>query len=113
MKGNAKTVTSKDIIESLTRAKDDHMKNFFDNSSSCFISDYINEDSDESRLAYLQRRMHPERQALTAEELEVLVENDIISKQYEVKRSGPSVILPVEPIQTTDSLKDPSVDDIE
>ena len=61
------------------------MKRLTDSSASPYISNHQDEDVEEektSRLGQLQRRLVPE-QAMTSEELKVLVENDQLGKLME------------------------------
>ena len=72
-----KKCSSKDMIQSLSKAKQDHMEHIAP------TTDYFSEETNTpSRLAQLQRRIVPQ-QALSADELQVLVENDELAKLME------------------------------
>ena len=81
--------TSKEIIQSLSAAKEAHMKQLVTTSESPYVSnhEYTGGVEEESRMAALQRRIHPERTAVSREELDVLVDNDLL-KAVEENASG-------------------------
>lgn len=72
----------RDMIDGLTRVKEDHMARFISQTAErCFIPDGAMDDhNDASPAALLQRRLHPEKQALNPEEIVVLVNADELNK---------------------------------
>uniref|UniRef100_A0A2C9LY07 Uncharacterized protein n=1 Tax=Biomphalaria glabrata TaxID=6526 RepID=A0A2C9LY07_BIOGL len=81
-----KDPSSKDIISSLTLFHDDQMKRYVDDSaaglSSPLTMTAISEES-LNPLSYLQRKLYPERQHLSAEELLQLLQEDVLGKIFE------------------------------
>ncbi|KAI8787790.1 CAunnamed protein product [Biomphalaria glabrata] len=81
-----KDPSSKDIISSLTLFHDDQMKRYVDDSaaglSSPLTTTAISEES-LNPLSYLQRKLYPERQPLSAEELLQLLQEDVLGKIFE------------------------------
>ncbi|XP_076464313.1 uncharacterized protein LOC143296329 [Babylonia areolata] len=77
--------SSRDIIDSLAGFKDDQMRRFLHNghtitsepSSSVIAADVA---TSSSSMAFLQRRLHPERQALNMEELFELLKDDELAR---------------------------------
>nr|KAI8741160.1 CAunnamed protein product [Biomphalaria glabrata] len=86
-----KDPSSKDIISSLTLFHDDQMKRYVDDSaaglSSPLTTTAISEES-LNPLSYLQRKLYPERQPLSAEELLQLLQEDVLGKIFEDLSSG-------------------------
>ena len=83
------------MLKSIGHVKDAQLKALIDESDTPYISNHDYEASGELEppaFASLQRRIYPEKQALTVEERKALVENDDLSK---LKQSNQS--------QTTDS----------
>lgn len=85
LKGRTREVDSKEMVKSLTAAREDHMKHYMSSDLSSdgpFMDDATNCDpsAENSAFANLQRRLNPEKQALNAEELKLLIENDEVEK---------------------------------
>ena len=84
MQGKAENVpepTSKQMLHHLSAVKEAHMKRLTDRSDGAFESDYsVNAEriEDLAAVTFIQRKLCPERQALTVEELHPLVENDTL-----------------------------------
>merc|ERR1712226_1591294 len=76
-----KPPSSRDMMRSLAQSKESRMKALTDESSSPYIRnhDFVAEE-EETRMAAIQRRLHPERQALNPEERKYLLENDELGK---------------------------------
>ena len=79
-----KEPSAKDVLDSLTIAKTDAMSILTKSSNDPYISDHSNiEDTpvyNSSLACTLQRKLQPNKQALTREELSQLLENDELSK---------------------------------
>ncbi len=73
------------MLACLSAAKDAHFKHLVNDSVSPYVSthDYVSEERDDSPVAALQRRLYPDRQALSPEELDVLTQNDILQQVAE------------------------------
>ena len=81
MKGkSAKEPTSKEMVHSLGRVRDDQMQSFLNANSCDRLMDFSVDITDPSTVAFLQRRLHPERQAVNSEELVQLLQDDALSK---------------------------------
>ena len=83
---SAHEVSPKEMVRCLSDAREAHMQRHLASSAeTSYASHFADTDSkdlnsDSSALTNLQRRMHPEKQALTTEELKALVENDELEK---------------------------------
>ena len=71
------------MIKGLTSAKNQHMHSLVSDSVSPYVSDYreSHEVKDDSAAAYIQRKLHPEKQALNEEELKQLIQCDELGQQ--------------------------------
>ncbi|XP_041354643.1 uncharacterized protein LOC121372403 [Gigantopelta aegis] len=76
----AKESTSKEMVDSLGRVRDDQMQSFLNTDSCDRLMDFSVDITDPSAAAFLQRRLHPERQAVNSEELVYLLQDDALSK---------------------------------
>lgn len=70
----SKEPCARDLLESLSAVREDSTRNNHTLSSEAFYADTISEE--DSALAQLQRKIHPERQAITTDELLHLVDHD-------------------------------------
>ena len=73
--------TSKEMLHHLSEVKEAHMKELTDTSDRPFESNYstnLERINDAAAVTFLQRKLCPERQAITVEELHPLVENDTL-----------------------------------
>ncbi|KAH9489106.1 hypothetical protein Btru_057696 [Bulinus truncatus] len=77
--------SARDIISSLTLFHDDQMKRYVDDLSidHGFHSDITYSEEFINPLSYVQRKLHPEKQPLCAEELLELLKEDILAKTFE------------------------------
>ena len=87
---NTPEPTSKQMLHHLSAVKEAHMKRLTDRSDGAFESDYsVNTEriEDVAAVTFIQRKLCPERQAITVEELHPLVQNDtlqaVTKTQYE------------------------------
>ena len=92
--------TSKDLLAGLSQAKEAEMSNLTQSSAEPYISSYAENDDanieNPAVVSAIQRKLQPEKQALTTEELLELVENDELAKvrtemetQKDVKNDNP------------------------
>jgi hypothetical protein len=81
IQGKARDPTSKDLIKGLEKAKDAHMTALVQSSDLPYLSNYIPEIDNVQNPNKLQRKLHPEKIAISAEERKLLVEDDDLSKQ--------------------------------
>ena len=106
------------MLKSLKTAKQDHMEHIAPASDYSFTE----ESTTTSRLAQIQRRIVPQ-QPLTADELQVLVENDELAKLMEsitmeiemeqLKASQPEGLNAMEPVDTKQTETNQSQDEQE
>ena len=70
------------MIQSLNTVKKQHMHHLVANTDDNYVSDYIEDDVNQgSNNTFIQRKIHPEKQALNAEELQILIDNDVLTKE--------------------------------
>ncbi|XP_064622626.1 coiled-coil domain-containing protein 32-like [Lineus longissimus] len=81
IQGKARDPTSKDLIRGLEKAKDAHMTTLVQSSDQPYISNYIPEKDNVQNPNKLQRKLHPEKVAISADERRLLVEEDDLSKR--------------------------------
>ena len=78
--------TAKELLAGLSQAKEAEMINLTQSSSGPYISSYACTDGDDANIESpslvmaIQRKLQPEKQALSTEELLELVENDELAK---------------------------------
>lgn len=91
MKGSSKggAEKSKDIIQSLIGIRADTMSNFLANNEEP-VDDFLAGEIDDDDLkeavsngSYLDKKIHPERQALTKEEQQLLIKSDFLALRTE------------------------------
>ena len=80
---NEREVKPRDILQGLTDAKESHMRGIVQTSEPSIFQEECLESSEGSTIAAIQRRLYPERQALTTDELKHLVENDNLGEQHQ------------------------------
>ena len=83
---NSKSNKSKDIIQSLINVRQDTMCNFLKNQDETIDMQLANETT-VSNNNYLDKKIHPERQALTKEELQELIKADYLARRTETDSS--------------------------
>lgn len=79
--GKAKESTGADVINSLSKIREDVMSSLLGSSVEC-NSEYSSgsDAAQNNAFALLERKLFPEKQALSAEELERLLERDVLAK---------------------------------
>ncbi|CAL1526166.1 unnamed protein product [Lymnaea stagnalis] len=87
--------TSHEIISSLALFHDDQMRRYIDDTNINSFTSTGTSANDEptTPLAFMQRKLHPEKQPLNAEEILELVKEDILDKTFEEileKKNGDS-----------------------
>ncbi|CAE1322959.1 unnamed protein product [Acanthosepion pharaonis] len=78
-----KEPSAKDILNGLAVKKADIMKQFLEENSSHLNEDDLNSLDAENFQTFLQRKIFPERQAISAEELVTLIQADELAKLVE------------------------------
>ncbi|KAK7490196.1 hypothetical protein BaRGS_00018541, partial [Batillaria attramentaria] len=73
---------SRDIIDSLALFRDDQMRRYIEKEEQVTTSPTITQDQDNtSATSYIQRKLHPERQAINVEELFELLKDDQLARR--------------------------------
>ncbi|KAI1295664.1 hypothetical protein HDE_05528 [Halotydeus destructor] len=76
--GKSVVSSSRDVVNSLSKIRQDVMATLINSSSAC---EFLNESLEQNgAIAAVERKLFPERQALTKEELEKLLEQDILAR---------------------------------
>lgn len=78
-----KEPSAKDILNGLAVKKADIMKQFLEENSSHLNEDDLNSLDAENFQTFLQRKIFPERQAISAEELVTLIQADELARLVE------------------------------
>ena len=87
-KGTPGELSSRDMVKSLSSVKDDVMRRLTENTSLNSDEPETDKTLNNSGLgADIMRKLYPEKQAITAEELHVLTKNDQLEKTTEVLNS--------------------------
>ncbi|GIX66732.1 hypothetical protein CDAR_431701 [Caerostris darwini] len=80
VKGLNKNLTSKDMINVLQKARDDYMSRLISSSATeLSIIDSCDGDK-EVAVSYVEKKLFPERNGVTYEELQHLLESDVLAK---------------------------------
>lgn len=81
LKGCNKELSSKDMVKTLQHAREDHMSHLIcESSNNLRFEDW---DADrEIATSYLQRKLYPEKNGVTYEEIQRLLESDILAKSH-------------------------------
>ncbi|XP_013401839.1 uncharacterized protein LOC106167584 [Lingula anatina] len=76
--------SSKDIINSLAEVKEHQLNSMVQDTITPYVTcleDSQSSNTSELSVSFLQKRLYPERQALTTEELQQLIANDELAKR--------------------------------
>lgn len=88
LKGKSKEMSTKDVINSLTIKKDAIVEQLL-HSSDCTELEFDSNNLNNSSLYhYVERRLFPQTQAITEEELHRLLEADVLQKTTVVDGEG-------------------------
>ncbi|XP_059161807.1 uncharacterized protein LOC131944927 [Physella acuta] len=74
--------SSREIISSLALFHEDQMKRYIEESTTSSFNS-MNIDEQIAQISFVQRKLHPEKQPLNAEEILELVRADILARTYE------------------------------
>ncbi|XP_054718661.1 uncharacterized protein LOC129228053 [Uloborus diversus] len=80
VKGHNKELTSKDMLLILQKARDDSMLHLIGGSSNSFSSLSDCDVNKEVTVSYVERKLFPEKNGVTYEELQNLLECDVLAK---------------------------------
>ncbi|KAF8777903.1 coiled-coil domain-containing protein 32-like [Argiope bruennichi] len=79
VKGLNKSLTSKDMITVLQKAKDDYMSHLISSATGQLSFDDCDGDKEVS-VSYVEKKLFPEKNGVTYEELQHLLESDVLAK---------------------------------
>ncbi|CAL1268646.1 unnamed protein product, partial [Larinioides sclopetarius] len=79
VKGLNKNLTSKDMITVLQKARDDYMSHLISSSAGQLSLDDYDGDKEVS-VSYVEKKLFPEKNGVTFEELQHLLESDVLAK---------------------------------
>ncbi|GFT00197.1 hypothetical protein NPIL_392341 [Nephila pilipes] len=80
VKGLNKNLTSKDMITVLQKARDDHMNRLISSSVEQLSTIDSLEGDKEVSVSYVEKKLFPEKNGVTYEELQHLLESDVLAK---------------------------------
>ncbi|KAG8185870.1 hypothetical protein JTE90_004412 [Oedothorax gibbosus] len=80
VKGTNKAPTSKDMISVLQQARDDYMSRLISSSAEQLSAFAPTEGDRELTISYVERKLFPEKNGVTYEEMQHLLESDVLAK---------------------------------
>ncbi|GFX57945.1 hypothetical protein TNCV_3069121 [Trichonephila clavipes] len=80
VKGLNKNLTSKDMITVLQKARDDYMSRLISSSAEQLCAIDSLEGDKEVSVSYVEKKLFPEKNGVTYEELQHLLESDVLAK---------------------------------
>lgn len=83
MKSKGGEPSSREIISSLVLFHEDQMKRYIEESTTRSFNSVNIDDDQIAQISFVQRKLHPEKQPLNAEEILELVRADILAHTYE------------------------------
>jgi hypothetical protein len=85
--------SAKDLLKGLAESRERQMQKFLETNAEESTNVQDVSTPDEGAMDQLQRRLHPERQALNEEEKKALIENDELAKMWQQLNNGTQIIL--------------------